>query len=90
MGRAYGERLIECALVMERIETPKCCASIVIIIQEARQLITQTTTLSMSMLLNFNRLPSAEEVKQRVNERFDNINKVVRLPLDKILYQIYF
>ena len=27
----------------------------------------------MSMLLNFNRLPSAEEVKQRVNERFDKL-----------------
>ena len=27
----------------------------------------------MSMMLNFNRLPSAEEVKQRVNERFDKL-----------------
>ena len=32
MGRAYGGRLVEDVLVMERIETPKCCASIVIII----------------------------------------------------------
>ena len=32
MGRAYGGRLVEDVLVMERIETPKCCVSIVIII----------------------------------------------------------
>ena len=32
MGRAYGGRLVEDVLAMERIETPKCCALIVIII----------------------------------------------------------